>query len=56
MYHHHFDKILHLNAEGHLNTLFAHFISFSKEFDLLEKKEIEVLKELVSELEAQNLC
>ncbi|ORZ33814.1 Mob1/phocein [Catenaria anguillulae PL171] len=56
IYHAHYDKILHLHAEAHLNTLFAHFICFAKEFDLLDKKELEPVKDLVAEFEAQNLC
>ncbi|CEP09783.1 hypothetical protein [Parasitella parasitica] len=47
IYHHHYDKILCLYEEPHLNSLFAHFISFAKEFDLLEKKEIQPLQELI---------
>ncbi|KAI8374569.1 Mob1/phocein, partial [Radiomyces spectabilis] len=39
IYHHHFDKVLSLNEEAHYNSLFAHFISFAREFDLLDKKE-----------------
>ncbi|KAI8969301.1 Mob1/phocein [Mycotypha africana] len=47
MYHHHYDKIVALSEEPHLNSLTAHFISFAKDFDLLEKKEIQPLQELV---------
>ncbi|GAA5812301.1 hypothetical protein MFLAVUS_005752 [Mucor flavus] len=47
IYHHHYDKILSLHEEPHLNSLFAHFISFAKEFDLLDKKEIQPLQELI---------
>ncbi|KAJ3056835.1 Maintenance of ploidy protein mob2 [Rhizophlyctis rosea] len=52
IYHGHYDKILHMSAEGHLNTLFAHFICFAREFDLIEKKELAPLAEFISELEA----
>ncbi|KXN71387.1 hypothetical protein CONCODRAFT_81627 [Conidiobolus coronatus NRRL 28638] len=51
IFHAHYDVILHLHAEPHLHSLFAHFISFSKEFDLLDKKDISPLQELVSEME-----
>ncbi|KAJ3037223.1 Maintenance of ploidy protein mob2 [Rhizophlyctis rosea] len=51
IYHAHYDKILHMSAEGHLNTLFAHFICFSREFDLIEKKELAPLAEFITELE-----
>jgi hypothetical protein len=47
IYHEHYDKVLSLNEEPHFNSLFAHFISFAKEFDLLEKKELQPLSELV---------
>ncbi|KAI9321584.1 Mob1/phocein [Dichotomocladium elegans] len=47
IYHHHYDKILSLNEEPHFNSLFAHFISFAREFGLLDKKETYPLQELV---------
>ncbi|KAI8329460.1 Mob1/phocein [Chlamydoabsidia padenii] len=47
IYHHHFDKVLSLHEEPHFNSLFAHFISFAKEFDLLEKKELMPLQPLI---------
>ena len=47
IYHEHYDKVLSLNEEPHFNSLSAHFISFAKEFDLLEKKELQPLSELV---------
>jgi len=49
----HYDKILHLSCEGHLNTLFAHFICFAREFDLLDKKELAPMSDLIAELEYQ---
>ncbi|KAI8816831.1 Mob1/phocein [Fimicolochytrium jonesii] len=51
IYHHHYDKILHVSAEGHLNTLFAHFISFAREFDLIDKKEIAPMADFIAELD-----
>ncbi|KAJ3300078.1 MOB kinase activator 1B [Borealophlyctis nickersoniae] len=51
IYHNHFEKILHMSAEGHLNTLFAHFVCFAREFDLVDKKEMAPLAEFISELE-----
>ncbi|KAI9014593.1 Mob1/phocein [Phycomyces nitens] len=47
IYHHHYDKILSLHEEPHFNSLFAHFISFAREFDLLDKKETQPLQELI---------
>ncbi|TPX36347.1 hypothetical protein SmJEL517_g01572 [Synchytrium microbalum] len=52
IFHSHYEKILHLSAEGHLNTLFAHFICFGREFDLLDKKELGPMQEFIAELEA----
>ena len=40
IYHAHFHQILDLRAEPHFNSLFAHFLAFGREFDLLEIKEI----------------
>jgi hypothetical protein len=34
-----------LSSEGHLNSLFAHFLTFGREFDLLEEKETRAPKE-----------
>jgi hypothetical protein len=43
--------VLSLHEEGHFNSLFAHFISFAKEFDLLDKKETQPLQELIDVME-----
>lgn len=45
LYHAHYPIFLHLSAEGHLNSLFAHFLTFGREFDLLEEKETRAPKE-----------
>ncbi|KAG2204579.1 Mob1/phocein [Mucor mucedo] len=50
IYHDHYDKVLALNEEPHFNSLFAHFISFAREFDLLEKKEVQPLAELIDSM------
>lgn len=55
IYHSHYDKILHFSGEGHLNTLTAHFLAFSREFELLEKKELIPLQELVEEFDTLKL-
>ncbi|KAJ3124418.1 MOB kinase activator 1B [Nowakowskiella sp. JEL0407] len=52
IYHSHYERILCLSAEGHLNTLFAHFVCFAREFDLIDRKELAPLNDLVVELEA----
>jgi MOB kinase activator 1 len=36
IYHAHFETILHFQLEGHWNSLFAHFLVFGKEFELLD--------------------
>lgn len=53
IYHTHFDKIVHLSLEAHWNSFFAHFIHFAREFELLEKRDMEPLKELIDAFDAQ---
>ncbi|KAK9469105.1 Mob1/phocein [Lipomyces arxii] len=53
IYYHHFDTIVHLSLEAHWNSFFAHFVSFSKEFELLERQDTEPLRELIESFEAQ---
>jgi len=50
IYHSHFQKIVGLGAEAHLNTCFKHFIYFVYEFKLIEIKELEPLKDLIDSL------
>ncbi|KAG5421743.1 MOB2 [Candida metapsilosis] len=52
IYYNQFDKIVHLSLEAHFNSFFAHFISFTKEFNLLDKKELEPLQPLIDEFVA----
>ena len=40
LYHAHYPQILHLRSEGHLNSLFAHFLAFGREYELLDPKDI----------------
>ncbi|CAG8579371.1 7152_t:CDS:2 [Racocetra fulgida] len=52
IYYQHYEQILHLREEKQFNSLFAHFISFAKEFNLLpDKKEIAPLEELITYME-----
>lgn len=53
IYWNHFEKIVHLSLEAHWISYFSHFISFIREFDLLETKELEPLSMLIDNLEAQ---
>jgi len=41
VYHAHFTSLLHFHAEGHFNSLFAHFLAFGQEFSLLEAKDLQ---------------
>jgi len=50
IYHSHFQKIVGLGAEAHLNTCFKHFIYFVHEFKLIEVKELAPLKDLIDSL------
>ncbi|KAF8139201.1 Mob1/phocein, partial [Mycena galopus ATCC 62051] len=40
IYHSHYAQILHLRSEPHFNSLFAHFLAFGSEFELLEMKDL----------------
>jgi MOB kinase activator 1 len=40
IYHAHFNQVLHLRAEPHFNSLFAHFLAFGREYDLLDVRDI----------------
>jgi len=52
IYHSHFNAILALSTQGHLNTLLAHFICFGCEFELLDRKELGPMIDFVTELES----
>eukprot|EP01104_Vermistella_antarctica_P013284 TRINITY_DN3_c1_g1_i1.p1 TRINITY_DN3_c1_g1~~TRINITY_DN3_c1_g1_i1.p1 ORF type:complete len:228 (+),score=58.42 TRINITY_DN3_c1_g1_i1:34-684(+) len=52
IYHSHFQKIVSLGEEAHLNTSFKHFIYFVQEFSLIDKKELAPLAELITSLTA----
>eukprot|EP00698_Gefionella_okellyi_P006448 TRINITY_DN15798_c0_g1_i1.p1 TRINITY_DN15798_c0_g1~~TRINITY_DN15798_c0_g1_i1.p1 ORF type:complete len:226 (-),score=47.10 TRINITY_DN15798_c0_g1_i1:129-806(-) len=51
MYHDHFQNIVSLNEEAHLNTSFKHFIYFVQEFKLVDEKELEPMSELIAKFE-----
>ncbi|OQR86136.1 maintenance of ploidy protein mob1 [Achlya hypogyna] len=50
VYYSHFDKIVSLGAEAHLNSCFKHFILFVLQFDLVDTREQEPLKDLIANL------
>lgn len=53
IYHNHFDKIVHLSLEAHWNSFFSHYISFVKEFKLIERNELKPLLPLIESFEEQ---
>uniref|UniRef100_A0A803M8L7 MOB kinase activator-like 1A n=2 Tax=Chenopodium quinoa TaxID=63459 RepID=A0A803M8L7_CHEQI len=50
IYHSHFQKIVSLKEEAHLNTCFKHFVLFTWEFRLIDKGELAPLQELVESI------
>lgn len=40
IYHAHYSAILHLRSEPHFNSLFAHFLAFGREYELLDIKDV----------------
>ncbi|KAF8870460.1 Mob1/phocein [Infundibulicybe gibba] len=40
IYHAHYTQLLHLRSEPHFNSLFAHFLAFGREYELLEVKDV----------------
>eukprot|EP00696_Hemimastix_kukwesjijk_P014909 gnl/Hemi2/2988_TR1054_c0_g1_i1.p1 gnl/Hemi2/2988_TR1054_c0_g1~~gnl/Hemi2/2988_TR1054_c0_g1_i1.p1 ORF type:complete len:664 (+),score=95.08 gnl/Hemi2/2988_TR1054_c0_g1_i1:100-2091(+) len=47
IYHHHFDTIIRLGEDVHLNTSFQHFLLFAFEFDLVSRSDMAPMAELV---------
>ena len=50
IYYNHFQKIVSLGEEAHLNTCFKHFYLFINEFNLVDKRETAPLQELIDNL------
>ncbi len=50
IYYSHFDKIMSLEAEAHLNTCFKHFAVFVQEFGLVDAAELRPLAHLIVSL------
>jgi MOB kinase activator 1 len=40
IYYAHYPQILHLRSEPHFNSLFAHFLAFGREYELLDIKDV----------------
>eukprot|EP00897_Mesotaenium_endlicherianum_P006663 jgi/Mesen1/6024/ME000306S05285 len=50
IYHSHFQKIVALKEEAHLNTCFKHFILYTQEFSLVDHKELAPLEDLIESI------
>ncbi|KAG0727423.1 MOB kinase activator-like 3 [Chionoecetes opilio] len=50
VYIHHFDRIVAIGAEAHVNTCYKHFYYFIMEFDLVRQNELEPLKEMTNKI------
>lgn len=50
VYIHHFDRIVSIGAEAHVNTCYKHFYYFVQEFDLVSAKELEPLAEMTAHI------
>lgn len=50
IYHSHFQKIISLKEEAHLNTCFKHFTFFTWEFHLIDKGELAPLIDLIESI------
>ena len=50
IYHEHFDEVVQLGKEAHLNMSFKHFIFFVQDFELIDKRELAPLQELIVKL------
>lgn len=50
IYHQHFSDVMQLGEEAHLNTSFKHFIYFVQEFNLIDRRELAPLQELIDKL------
>ncbi|XP_063706667.1 MOB kinase activator-like 3 isoform X2 [Culicoides brevitarsis] len=50
VYIHHFDRIVSIGAEAHVNTCYKHFYYFVTEFELVSAKELEPLSEMTKRI------
>jgi MOB kinase activator 1 len=49
-YYHHLDRFTRLGTQPHLNTCFRHFVFFAHEFQLIEREQLDPLRDLVDEI------
>jgi len=54
VYHQHREDVRRLDEEAHLNTSFKHFIFFVEAFELIDKKELTPLQDLIDVLNAKD--
>ncbi|ERL87808.1 hypothetical protein D910_05197 [Dendroctonus ponderosae] len=50
VYIHHFQNVVAISAEAHVNTCYKHFYYFVTEHNLVSRKELEPLKEMASKI------
>jgi len=50
VYVHHFDRMMAIGAEPHVNTCYKHFYYFVTEFNLMNEKEFQPLKEMTQRI------
>ena len=51
IYHAHYRDIVNLGLHAHLNSVFQHFMTFNRRFNLLEEKETDILADLFKALQ-----
>ncbi|KAF8796948.1 MOB kinase activator-like 3 like protein [Argiope bruennichi] len=54
VYIHHFDRIVSIGAEAHVNTCYKQFYYFIKEFDLVSERELEPLADMTRRICREN--
>ncbi|XP_038053079.1 MOB kinase activator 3B-like [Patiria miniata] len=50
VYIHHFENLVAIGAEAHINTCYKHFYYFVKEFHLIDPKELEPLRDMTEKI------
>lgn len=54
IYHQHFNEVVRLGEEPHLNTSFKYFIYFVQEFELIDPRELAPLQDLINSLTSRD--
>ncbi|CAL4116741.1 unnamed protein product [Meganyctiphanes norvegica] len=50
VYIHHFDRVVAIGAEAHVNTCYKHFYYFILQFELVPQKELEPLRDMTAKI------